>query len=177
MSTVLPPELSPRGSVDSASAGRGNRALGVFTTLLAAAVFVVSGGGWVLATYYDGKIGRIPGLGGLLSGSNDGPMTILVVGSDSREGLSSKQAHHLGTGTAANAGGQRSDTMMLVHLSADRKDVTVVSLPRDSYLTIPSYTDSAGNKHPAQKNKLNAAFSLGGAPLLIRTVTQATGMQ
>ena len=173
MSPELPPELSPRGP---AAVARKGRWLGRLAAVAAVAVFAVSTSGWVMATYMNAQIGRVLGISSLLSGESSGPMTILVVGSDSREGLSTAEAHKLGTGTAANAGGQRSDTMMLVHLSADRKDVTVVSLPRDSYVTIPAYTDSAGNKHPAQKNKLNAAYSLGGAPLLIRTVTDETGM-
>ena len=50
-----------------------------------------------------------------------------------------------------------------------------MSLPRDSYVTIPAYTDANGNKHPASKNKLNAAYALGGAPLLIETVRTRPG--
>ena len=186
MSTALPPELSPRpgstppggsaGGPGGGSGGGSREWLKWLTTVLAALVFVVASGSWVLATYYDTKITRIPGIDGLLSGDNSGPLTILVVGSDSREGLTKEEAHELSTGTAAAAGGQRSDTMMLVHLSADRKNVTVVSLPRDSYVDIPAYTDSEGKKHPASKNKLNAAFSLGGAPLMIKTVQEATGV-
>ncbi|HVQ88715.1 MAG TPA: LCP family protein [Actinomycetes bacterium] len=177
MSAVLPPELSPRGTTNKVSAPRGRRVFGWLASALAAVVFVASTGGWVLATYYDAKIGRI-WTGGALSGNSDGPMNILVVGSDSREGLTLEQARALGTGTAANSStGQRSDTMMLVHISGDRKNITVVSLPRDSYVTIPAYTDDNGDKHPAQKNKLNAAFALGGAPLLIQTIKDATGME
>jgi LCP family protein required for cell wall assembly len=147
------------------------------TTILAAVVFVVSGGSWVLATYYDTKIPRILGLSHLLSGDDSGPLTVLIVGSDSREGLSKQEAHKLGTGTAANSTtGQRSDTMMVLHISADRKSATVVSLPRDSYVTIPAYTDDNGDRHPASKNKLNAAYALGGAPLLIETVKDETGL-
>lgn len=178
MSAVLPPELSPRSTTTSSDVRRGGRALSWVGTALAAVVFVASTGGWVLATYYDAKIPRILGIGGLLSGDSQGPMTLLVVGSDNREGLTQEQAQELGTGTAANSGsGQRSDTMMLVHLSADRRNITVVSLPRDTYLTIPAYTDDQGTKHSAQKNKLNAAFALGGAPLLIETVNNATGLE
>jgi LCP family protein required for cell wall assembly len=178
MSAVLPPELSPRGGTSRVSDARGRRILGWIATVLASAVFVVSTGGWVLATYYGAKIPRILGITGVLSGNSDGPMTMLVVGSDSREGLTLAQARELGTGTAANtSSGQRSDTMMLVHLSADRNDITVVSLPRDSYVTIPAYTDDDGDEHPAQRNKLNAAFALGGAPLLIETVNAATGLE
>lgn len=175
MSHALPPELSVRSPAPARS-GPARRMFGWLAVALAVMVFVTSTGGWVLATYYDAQIGRI-GLGGLLSGDSDGPMTFLVVGSDDREGLSREQAQELGTGTAAVSGsGERSDTMMLVHLSADRKSVTVVSLPRDSYVTIPAYTDDSGERHPEQKNKLNAAFALGGAPLLIDTVNDITGL-
>jgi LCP family protein required for cell wall assembly len=171
MSAALPPELSPRPRSRS---GTGRRWLSLLATVVASVVFVTSVGGWALATYYDGKIPRIPGLGTLLSpGDVDGPMTVLVAGSDSRAGLDAGQRHRLHTG---NAAGQRSDVMMLVHLSGDHQTVTVVSLPRDSYVTIPAWTDSSGKKHAASKNKLNAAYSYGGAPLLIRTVEQNTGV-
>ncbi|MEO8107711.1 MAG: LCP family protein [Actinomycetes bacterium] len=178
MSAALPPELSlrPTGGQDGSPIGK-SRWLAWLTTALAAVVFVTSTGGWVMATYYDAKIGRILGLSGLLSGDSSGPLTILIVGSDSREGLTRAEARELGTGTADNSStGQRSDTMMLLHISGDRKSATVVSLPRDSYVTIPAHTDDSGKKQPASKNKLNAAYALGGAPLLIETVKDETGL-
>lgn len=176
MSAVLPPELSPRPPASGRPAGS-RRWVTWLTTALAATVLVTSTGGWVMATYYDAKISRMLGLTGLLSGDSSGPLTILIVGSDSREGLTTAEARELGTGTAENSSaGQRSDTMMLLHIAGDRKSATVVSLPRDSYVTIPSYTDDAGEKHSAAKNKLNAAYALGGAPLLIETVKSETGL-
>lgn len=175
MSAALPPELSPRGSGAAAPGTR--RWVTWLTTVLAAVVLFTSTGGWVMATYYDAKISRIWGLSNLLSGDTSGPLTILIVGSDSREGLTQAEARELGTGTAANSTtGQRSDTMMLLHIAADRQSATVVSLPRDSYVTIPAYTDDNGGKHQASKNKLNAAYALGGAPLLIETVKNETGL-
>lgn len=177
MSAVLPPELSPRPASSAATTSSGRRWVTWFTTALAAVVLVTSTGGWVMATYYDAKISRMFGLSGLLSGDSSGPLTILIVGSDSREGLTTAEARELGTGTAANSStGQRSDTMMLLHIAGDRRSATVVSLPRDSYVTIPAYTDEAGKKHAASKNKLNAAYALGGAPLLIETVKNETGL-
>lgn len=172
MSTVLPPELSPRATGETSARPRVLRAL---ATIAASVIFLTSIGGWAVATYYDGQIGRIPGLGGILAGGGDadGPLTVLVAGSDSRDGLTKEEQRMLHTG---HLGGRRSDTMMLVHLSADRSDVTVVSLPRDSWVRIPAWTDDAGKKHPAQMNKLNAAYSYGGAELLIRTVQGATGV-
>ena len=176
MSTALPPELSPRTQVESTRpSSRRSGVLGVLATIAATMIFLTSIGGWAVATYYDGQIARIPGLGGILSGTGDGDgaLTVLVAGSDSRDGLNKDQKRTLHTGSAS---GQRSDTMMLVHLSADRSSVTVVSLPRDSWVQIPAWTDDAGKQHAASMDKLNAAYAFGGAPLLIRTVQEATGV-
>jgi LCP family protein required for cell wall assembly len=59
---------------------------------------------------------------------------------------------------------QRADTIMLVHLPADRQRVYVISFPRDSWVRIPGHG----------KAKINAAFSFGGPPLLISTVERLT---
>ncbi|MBV8932229.1 MAG: LCP family protein [Kutzneria sp.] len=86
----------------------------------------------------------------------------LLVGSDSRDGLTDAQKEQLATGDAAGA---RTDTIMLLHIPSSGKP-TLVSLLRDSYVSIP------GNG----RNKLNAAFAFGGAPLLEQTVEGATGL-
>jgi LCP family protein required for cell wall assembly len=151
--------------------------LGWLASGLAVVVLVTSVAGWGLLAYYDGKIKRLPGVGSLLAGATDGPVNVLVVGSDSRDGLTPEQRKNLSVGGVGSDTGRRSDTMMLVHVAGDRKSVTVVSLPRDSYVTIPSYSDDAGHKVPPQRNKLNAAYALGGAPLLIRTVQDLTGLE
>jgi LCP family protein required for cell wall assembly len=59
-----------------------------------------------------------------------------------------------------------SDTLMLIHISGDRSSVTVVSLPRDSWVFIPGHG----------MNKINAAFGLGGPRLTVATVERATGL-
>ncbi|MFM9372137.1 LCP family protein [Streptomyces sp. Da 82-17] len=93
----------------------------------------------------------------------------LIVGSDSRAGLTEQQSKDLHTGTASSAEGRRTDSMMVLHTGAHGS--TLVSLPRDSWVTIPAYVDPrTGIHHRAAKNKLNAAFSLGGPELLVRTV-------
>ena len=86
----------------------------------------------------------------------------LVVGSDKRSDLSAAERKKLGTGTAA---GQRTDSIMLLHMPADGKP-TLVSLPRDSYVSIPGHG----------RNKINAAFAFGGPTLLVKTVELATGL-
>ncbi|WP_373284215.1 LCP family protein [Nocardia paucivorans] len=87
----------------------------------------------------------------------------LLVGSDSRSGLSPEQEQSLATG--GDVGSERTDTIMLVHIPPSGR-TTLVSLPRDSYVGIPGYG----------RDKLNAAFAFGGAPLLVQTVEIATGL-
>lgn len=92
---------------------------------------------------------------------------ILLVGSDSRTGLTSQQGHDLGTGgTNVTAGTAHTDSIMLLHLP-DSGEPTLVSIPRDSYVSIPGHG----------RNKINASFAFGGAPLLIQTVEGATGLR
>jgi len=86
----------------------------------------------------------------------------LMVGSDSREDLTEAQKQQLATGDASGA---RTDTIMLLHIPSSGKP-TLVSLLRDSYVDIPGHG----------KNKINAAYAFGGAPLLVHTVEGATGL-
>jgi LCP family protein required for cell wall assembly len=93
--------------------------------------------------------------------------TWLLVGSDSRQGLTPEQQNELATG--GDMGSGRTDTIMVVHVPAfgSSTPTTMVSIPRDSYVDIPDNgTD-----------KINAAFVYGGAPLLAQTVEQATGLR
>ncbi len=88
----------------------------------------------------------------------------LLVGSDSRDGLTEDDAAALHTGTGDF--GQRTDTIMIASVPLIGKP-TLLSIPRDSYVNIPGYG----------MNKINAAFSFGGAPLLTETVEQVTGIR
>ena len=93
--------------------------------------------------------------------------TWLLVGSDSRQGLTVEQQQALATG--GDTGNGRTDTILLVHVPAfgSRTPTTMVSIPRDSFVPIPGYG----------RDKINAAFAMGGAPLLAQTVEQATGLR
>ena len=91
----------------------------------------------------------------------------LVIGSDSRVGTK-----HLG-----NEPGQRSDTTMVVHLSPDRKRAIVISIPRDSWVTIPACRTSTGKTIAAHKGMFNEAFSDGGAACTIALVQSLTGIE
>ncbi|MFF4575012.1 LCP family protein [Streptomyces sp. NPDC001410] len=94
------------------------------------------------------------------------------MGSDSRDGLSEQAQQDLHAG---GGGGGRTDSMILLHTGAH--GTTMVSLPRDSWVTIPAYLDpDTGKHHRAAKNKLNAAYSLGGPRLLVQTIESNTGL-
>ena len=88
---------------------------------------------------------------------------ILLVGSDDRSTLTAAEKKQLGTGSVE---GKRTDTMMILYVPPSGRSV-LLSLPRDSYVSIPGHN----------KNKLNAAYSLGGPKLLMQTVEQNTGLR
>ncbi|WP_399552546.1 LCP family protein [Streptomyces sp. YIM 98790] len=66
--------------------------------------------------------------------------------------------------------------MMILHTGSNGS--ALISLPRDSWVTIPSFTGSeSGNRIPEQQNKLNAAYSIEGPELLVATVEHNTGLR
>jgi LCP family protein required for cell wall assembly len=69
--------------------------------------------------------------------------------------------------------------MLLIHLSKSRDRAYIISLPRDSLVTIPEHISSSDKKTmvSARLGKLNSAFSYGGAPLLIETIELATSIK
>ncbi len=87
------------------------------------------------------------------------PVNILVLGSDSRISA--------GDPSQWEAGAQRTDAIMLVHLAGDRQSAQVVSVPRDSWVPVPGHGEA----------KINAAYSFGGPPLLIQTFEDLTGVR
>lgn len=142
--------------------------VGVLLLILAGSI---AGGSWLLERHLVSRIGAIPGaFTGLQHrpvkpSSAAGATNILLVGSDRRSSAPT-------TGSRATApewlpGAQRSDTLMLVHVAADRRNVTVVSIPRDSWVRVPGFGMA----------KVNAAFSYGGPSLLVSTVEHLTGVR
>ncbi|UQA95092.1 LCP family protein [Streptomyces halobius] len=146
-------------------------------TYAAASVLVLaaSGVGHAMFTGVESGIGRVDAFKGM----NDRPgggsgLNFLIVGTDRRDKLSKeeKDRYHLGGDPCHCA-----DTLMLVHLSADRDRASVVSLPRDSYAEVPAHTDDAtGTPRPKHPVKLNAAYAEGGPSLTVRTVEHMTGV-
>jgi len=176
--TIAPPSgLVPASEADVP--GRRHRGLRIAAAVISLAVLVSSGVAWAGVSRYSGKITRveIPGLAPVIEAPVQGhtpPITLLVVATDSRDGLTRAEttALHLGQ---ANYGPPRTDTMMLVHIGADAGDITVVSLPRDTLATVPQYTDDKGKIHPAHQAKLNSAYEAGSG-VMVQTVQQMTGV-
>nr|WP_256260273.1 LCP family protein [Streptomyces atratus] len=95
---------------------------------------------------------------------------ILLIGSDSRAGDNRKYGRDDG-------GSQRSDTTILLHLPADRKSATAMSLPRDLMVDIPVCHSADGTATKKQFAQFNWAFELGGTACTIRTVEKMTGVR
>jgi LCP family protein required for cell wall assembly len=164
----------------------------VVATLLSAVLLVGSGWGW----YNFSQLNRnahvlgVQGLGGPSAPSGPSAsaaaqtsvtgtaQNILIVGTDSRAGLSPAQRRRLKVGNDASTS---TDTIMLVHVPADGSKATLISIPRDSWVHIPGHPDA----------KINAAYADGyyytnakdadqaqtnGASTLVATVKQLTGV-
>ena len=102
----------------------------------------------------------------------------VLIGSDTRAGADGK-----GTG-GSNVEGARSDTTIILHISAGRSGATLISIPRDSYVQIPSCVVKAdGTTSAPEMTKFNAAFSIGGeydpryaASCTVHTIETLTGL-
>ncbi|QDQ11939.1 LCP family protein [Streptomyces spectabilis] len=132
-----------------------------------------------VSTYFwaDSKLKREVDLSKVIERPAGGKGTnYLIVGSDSRAGMSDEEKKKLHTGSAA---GKRTDSMMILHVADDGGN-TMISLPRDSNVTIPSFKGAeSGKLYPAtgRQTKLNAAYAEDGPELLVRTIEANTGLR
>jgi LCP family protein required for cell wall assembly len=143
----------------------------VSLSVVAAGLLAVLGVGYVATERLD-DIPRVPAFEGISEGERPtqprearDSLTVLLVGSDARSDDPT-------TGTAASGvtwspGAQRTDTIMLVHVPADRQSLHVVSIPRDTWVPVPGHGSA----------KINAAYSWGGPPLLVQTVEALTDVR
>ena len=147
----------------------------VLTGLLVVVVLILGAGSVTAFVAYqklNGNINHVD-VSNLIGPAKDRPQivaedpkaeNILVMGSDQRSGKN-----------AANVAGARSDTTIVLHLAADRKSATLVSIPRDSMVPIPSCTKQDGTVVPAQTIAMfNSAFSEAGPACTIKTVEKLT---
>ncbi|MBQ0976950.1 LCP family protein [Micromonospora sp. M61] len=88
-----------------------------------------------------------------------GAMNIMILGSDSRD--------------PESEAGSRTDTIILAHLPKDRSSAQLISIPRDSWVSVPKSSTGRGGKDA----KINASFAWGGVPLMVQTVEKFTGVR
>ncbi|WP_424217416.1 LCP family protein (plasmid) [Streptomyces sp. BI20] len=149
--------------------------------VLAALVLAAGGaGGWLYQRLDENITGEE--IGDQLGGDrpvnlSPGAKNILLVGSDTREGANASYGKDLTT--------MQSDTLMILHIAADRKWAAVVSLPRDSWVEMPECDRGDGTKSTPHHFKINSAYAIGGstgdagaaAACTIRTIEYNTGLR
>jgi LCP family protein required for cell wall assembly len=188
----LPPHLDPRGGRGRSrrNGWRGVARNGSMTVfgLLSVVLLVVAGYAWWTLRDGNKRLQRLPevnaraasnGTAGTAKPDIDGKdENLLVVGNDDRSTLTNKQVKELHVGR--DGGSLATDSIMIIHIPANGKKATLISIPRDAYVAIPGYG----------KNKINAAYALAynhapgtandkraaGANLLIETVANLTGL-
>lgn len=170
----MPDDATPRDRATETDRAQRNprhsRRRRVLVVLLVVVLAILSGVGfawWRL----DGNIDRLDVsamLGKRPQRVSDGPLNILLIGSDSRDGE--------GVPGASLTSGARSDTTLIAHVSADRKHVTVVSVPRDSMVKAPPRCSSTVPKDQWTVQQWNAMYSIGGPGCLINTLEGNTGL-
>ncbi|WP_320781662.1 LCP family protein [Streptomyces sp. CRN 30] len=144
---------------------------------LAAAVFLTgaAGIGWTVYTKLNGNITPDEAAAAELARYDKerptslvrGAQNILLIGSDSRSGKDNSRY-------GRDPGTERSDTAMLLHLSAGRNSATGVSLPRDLMVDVPGCRRPDGSRSEPAFAQFNYAFEVGGSACSIRTVEKLT---
>lgn len=123
--------------------------------------------GWWYVDDLNDKVSRTDAFAGVSNRPAkevDGAVNILLLGSDSRD-----------PDNGAKAGEWRTDTMIIMHISADHKKAYLISIPRDLYVHIPK--SQKNPKFGNTKAKINAAFAWGGVPLVVQTLEEYTGVR
>ncbi|HEX3513374.1 MAG TPA: LCP family protein [Trebonia sp.] len=147
---------------------------------LALLLVAVTGTGYVMLKHFNANLQQ-DDIRGLLGAQpvNLHPQAenIMVLGSDSRQGLSKAYGSGLVT--------DQSDTLMIIHIPADRKWAEVMSIPRDSWVNIPACEMGDGQMSAPTQFKINEAFAIGnldgnhtalGLACTVKTVEQDTGI-
>jgi LCP family protein required for cell wall assembly len=181
-----PAGTSPAGSPPAAPGRSGRRRrrrrriLIWGSASMATVLVLVVGAGFALLRHFNGNIQQ-DDIRGLLGHQpvklHPQAENILVIGSDTRNG----QGKGYGKGLVTD----QSDTLMIVHIPASRKWAEVMSIPRDSWVNIPSCVMGDGQKSAPTQFKINEAFAIGnldgnhtalGVACTIKTVEQDTGI-
>ncbi|WP_371569632.1 LCP family protein [Streptomyces canus] len=159
---------------------RGRRVLKIVGMCLAMLVLATAGAGWWFYQHLNGNINSVSldGKGGSEKADAFGrtPINILVMGSDGR---TSKADCKLGGGcsqTGVQTGNGNADVQMVVHISADRSNATVMSIPRDTMVDVPACKDTgSGQSTPGYYGQINSALQYGPA-CQVATIHRLTGI-
>ncbi|MEV3908061.1 LCP family protein [Streptomyces canus] len=159
---------------------RGRRVLKIVGMCLAMLVLATAGAGWWFYQHLNGNINSVSldGKGGSEKADAFGrtPINILVMGSDGR---TSKADCKLGGGcsqTGVQTGNGNADVQMVVHISADRSNATVMSIPRDTMVNVPACKDTgSGQSTPGYYGQINSALQYGPA-CQVATIHRLTGI-
>ena len=151
-------------------------ALILLTTVVGAGVGVVMGQlqGNITSVDVSDVLGSTPADKPILSVNEQTgapePLNIVLMGSDTREGKGNG-----GFGNSTLIGGQRSDTVIVLHIAADRKSAIAVSIPRDTIITLP-VCKKDGKKVGGYRGRFNQAIELGGPGCTIKAVNDLSGL-
>ncbi|WP_432096227.1 LCP family protein [Streptomyces sp. bgisy100] len=162
---------------ESAPHGRWRPWLRRTALVTSVAVLVAAGASWMIYQKLEGNITTDTGTAEELKryeAERPAPMVhdarnVLLIGSDNRGDGNSKYGRDNGT--------QRSDTTILLHLAADRKSATGVSIPRDLMVDVPACRKPDGSRTGPQFAQFNSAFEVAGPACTIRTVENLTGIR
>lgn len=145
----------------------------VFALFALTGVLIAGVAGW--AIYLNHQIGSVPRIDLGLddeerperpTGEAADSLNILLAGADAGD-TGGPSISETVTAGEWDPGSHRSDTIMILHVTADREQAYLISVPRDSWVNIPGYG----------MNKINAAFSFGGPSLYVETMEQFTGLR
>nr|WP_234388871.1 LCP family protein [Streptomyces sp. AS58] len=148
------------------------------TAGLAAAVVGAVAAGWFVYAKLDGNITPDEAAAAELARWERerptalvrGAQNILLIGSDSRAGKDNGRY-------GRDPGTERSDTTILLHLSAGRDSATAVSVPRDLMVDVPSCRRADGSRTQPMFAMFNYAFEQGGSACTVRTVEKLTDIR
>jgi LCP family protein required for cell wall assembly len=180
---ALPPGETPPpddGAPPRRRRGRRRKVLIWTASITAGVVALAAAGVFLVYRHLNGNIQQRD-VSGLLGSQpvdlHPQAENILIIGSDSRFGLSGSYGKNLVT--------DQSDTTMIMHIAANRQWAEVMSIPRDSYVSIPACKMGNGQMSAAQTFKINEAFALGnldgnntalGVACTLKTVEHDTGI-
>ena len=158
-------ESAPEAATESPPRRRRWRRIALISFLV---VVLLGGAGMVAGGLYyrsiESSIERVDAFEGVPEESRPqvvakGAMNIMLLGSDSRD--------------PENTSGSRTDTIILAHLPKDRSSAQLISIPRDTWVSVPKSPAGRGGRDA----KINAAFAWGGVPLMVQAVEKFTGVR